>query len=243
MKHVFRFFAKKLDEDSHWIILDRSEIQHLKKVLKLKIGDFVEVFDGKGNVAFGKILSTHHENEGVLVDSEESKFFPYPEKNIHVLMGAIKPSDWEQILPSLVEVGVDKMIIFGCEGAAKFRLEDKIKEKCEKIILNAAKQCKRTYLPVLSFHKNLGSALAENLNTLESSLKITFEASATKKLKELTPIDESNISIVIGGEAGISLKEREQLKENNFTEVTLGSNILRAKTAAPACAFFFSQLF
>lgn len=239
MKHLFRFFAKKISNSS-WCISDSSEKHHLKKVLKLKTSDEIEVFDGDGNVDLGKIADGRSTEGDILVEVLSSKKFPKEETVIRVIMGALKPSDWEQVLLPLTEVGVDEVHTFLGEHTAKFRVDDKIHLKCQKILLTAVKQSKRPFIPKIYFYRNLEHLLKEVV--VKDQNNFMLAPSGNLRLKDISLNKSHNSNIALGGESGLTKLESSLLKSSGFQQLSLGDSILRAKTAAIASCFYFKQI-
>lgn len=71
----------------------------------------------------------------------------------------------EDLLPSLVELGLSEIHIFSQEKTQKYLFSEKIIERYEKIVLSACKQAKRNFLPKLRLwkgEKDLGLFLQKN---------------------------------------------------------------------------------
>ena len=128
MKHRFRFFAQQTKNESgySWSITG-EELRHLS-ILRLSPGDSIEVFDGKGSYSFGIIESLKPKKEA-LVQSKEIHFEEKPKKSLSLAIGALKPKTFEDLLPCLVELGLDSIHVFTQQHTEKFRLSEKNKER------------------------------------------------------------------------------------------------------------------
>ena len=225
MSHLFRFLAKEVEGES--CLISGDEFFHLKKVLRLSVGEKVEVFDGVGSVGSGEISSISSSSAEVSIESLNT--FKKSENSLSIGLGALKPKVFDELLPGLCEVGIDRINVFLQPGVAGFRIGDKKTEsRWKRIILNASKQCKRTHLPVLhSF--NCLSHLIENSLHYENRFILSETGGASI-------IDASfstgSCIYLVGGEKGFTSDEINSSRGNGFHPLSLGQNILRAKTAA-----------
>ncbi|MGE0050183.1 MAG: 16S rRNA (uracil(1498)-N(3))-methyltransferase [Arcobacter sp.] len=140
------------------------------------------------------------------------------QKKLHLGWCVIDPKTIEKYIPSLNELGVDKITFIYSDFSQKnFKINI---EKLEKILINSSSQCGRSDIIKLDICKNLDEFLKNNkdIHFLDFSNKLIDE----KK-------DEIK-TLVIGCEGGFSKNERE--KFNIDYVVGFESNlILRSETA------------
>lgn len=229
MKHLFRFLGVKGDK---WA-LDRIEIEHMLNVLRLKTGDRFEIFDGKGNFAEARLDLIFKRDVEFSIESERSVISKSPP--FELAIGALKPSTYDDMLPPLVELGVTKVIIFGQDQVSKDRISDKVHDRFKRIVVAAAKQCKTLWLPEVFVVHTLDHILDDS--TLPT---IVLNPEATDHFMQVVSKYPTGVRCLIGGEKGFSQREMDLLK--GFSHARLGSNILRAWTAAVAATAVFSAL-
>lgn len=230
MKHVFRFVGMS-NADGSWQITDSAEIEHARKVLRIKEGDAVEVFDGRG--AFGHGLVTSVERDHITVRVEETQKAKAPTVKIRLGIGALKPGDLDEVLPALVELGVDEVLVFHQEGTEKFRLAEKAVARWEKIVLAAAKQCKRPWFTQVRTFDSLDSLLKDD--AVQHSERLVLLPQASQSIGAHA-VESMDVVAVIGGERGLTESEEKTLNGAGFKGVCLGKGILRASTAVIAAA-------
>ena len=221
MKQVFRFLGIKGSDNSSWLI-EAAEHHHLTKVLRLKIGDVVEVTDGKGAWGAGTIedISRHNTTVASKTDSTD----PAP-CEINVLLGALQP------IPSMVELGVTSLNFFGQASVAKNRLKPSVVERWHRIALSACKQSKRSWFPSIDTFSSLNQVLTER--KMEPGTKIVLNENASNPI--MTKLGSKGaVTAVIGGEKGLDDKELLLLEKEGFVPVKFCDTILRARTAAVA---------
>ena len=53
---MHRFFAPALDAGDETVVLPKDEAEHLRRVLRLGVGDTVSVFDGRGHEFLARVV-------------------------------------------------------------------------------------------------------------------------------------------------------------------------------------------
>ena len=225
-KHVFRLLGER-QGPNQWFVSTEESNQGLR-VLRLKDGDVFELFDGKGWVAEAIVSLV---NKKRLTFSIRSECYSAPsDLRLEVAIGALKKGSLEEVLPMLVELGVSAIFVFLQKGHESFRLELKQQARFDRIMVEAAKVSKRPYLPVMNYCASFDQ-FRQSVSLFEG-VKITLDPSADISLAEISM--ESNCLICIGSEKGFSEDELTGLQSDGFLSVALGSEVLRAKTAALA---------
>jgi len=238
MAHIYRFFGQKVSE-GHWS-LDEDEARHAIKVLRLADQTQVEVMDGRGRVASGRLV-TESKSRATVHEVSET----YTEKdpfNRCVILGALKPGDLDDLIAPLTELGVDKLIIFLQSDTAQFRLSDSAVERWRRLVRSAVKQSKRSWELELECAGDLASALklaqkipSRWMLTPDAASDVLTEISSTKSLS-------LGVAVLIGGEKGLSKAEESLASGQGYRPVKLGPFVLRARTAAHAAAVFLGML-
>jgi 16S rRNA (uracil1498-N3)-methyltransferase len=237
MSHRFRFLGRRLGPEQ-WELLP-DEWHHLLKVLRLPVGSDVEIADGAGYVALAR-LSHAGKNDGELAIESET-FFSAPPARSHVTLaiGALKPQSADELLPYLIELGMDGIEVFASQSVDKNRMQDKVRERWDRIATAAMKQCKRPWAPVISWTDSL-HALVEKAATFPN--KIFLDPEGEYNLARWQPAQEGPTLAVIGSEKGLDADEVQALREAGFVGCRIEGSILRATTAAIASAALLRQI-
>ena len=217
--------------------VSRIELEHVRKVLKLKVGDRVELMNGEGVVAEGPISEIS--SQSMLITAETEWRFAPPKMNVALAIGALKPADFDETLPSLIELGVREIHVFQQEDTAGFRTSEKAQDRWKRIILSAVKQSKSAWLPNLCTHESLSAAL-KALQSFET--KIVLDVSGDSNFLECLSAPAKSMVILIGGERGLSSSELNLCEGAHYQRVKMGGLVLRAKTAAQAAAALVSVM-
>jgi len=229
-----RYFAK---EYKNKLILENSDIHHIKNVMRMKIGDSIEVvYDSKLYIC--NILSLEPLELSVDdVIEEENKI----NLDITIAIALVKEQKMDLILQKLTELGVNTIIPVSMERSivklddAKFK---KKKIRWEAICKEASEQSKRTSIPVINDVMSI-----KELSKIEADYKLV--ASTKEKSKMLNSYLQNinscaKIILVVGPEGGISDREEAILNDNGFNSVSFGSLIFRVETAAIYAASIFN---
>jgi len=229
-----RYFAKEYKDK---LILEDSDIHHIKNVMRMKIGDYVEVvYDKKVHIC--SILSIEPLELSIdNVIEDENKL----NLDITIAVALVKEQKMDLILQKLTELGVNTIIPVSMERSivklddAKFK---KKKVRWEAICKEASEQSKRTSVPVISDVMSI-----KELSKLEADYR--FVASTKEKSKMLNYYlqsmnDCAKIILVVGPEGGISDREETILNDNGFESISFGSLIFRVETAAIYAASIFN---
>ena len=238
MAHIYRFFGQKLS-DGTWG-LDEEDARHAIKVLRLPPQAHVEVMDGRGRVAAGRLV-IESKSKATVHDVTES----YTEQdgfNRCVLIGALKPGDLDDLIAPLTELGLDRLIVFHQSDTAQFRLSDSAVERWRRLVRSAVKQSKRAWELELECVRDLSSALALT-QSIPYRWMLTPDA-PSDVLSEISGValNSHGIAVLIGGERGLTQAEESLALGQGYHPVKLGPWVLRARTAAQAAAVFLGMM-
>ena len=227
---IHRIYCKSVSETNNVFDLDQSQSIHMTRVLRLKIDEEVDVFDGKGSSAICRI-SAISRNTITLERISSVESSNIEAEKIICIIPFIKKDNFHFMLQKLTEIGVSHLILYRPDLidqsiARKDIL--KLAEKAEEVVISACKQCGSNFLPKMSISENLSAALS-NLDVAESVYAFDIEAIKTFETTELT--DQVSICFVTGPESGFSEEEKSFLSNNGAKIRLIGKNVLRAETA------------
>ena len=204
------------NQDFH---LDQESAHRFEKVLRLKPGDRVELFDGHGTILQGTL------GTGSVLKKVHLSHIPKPKQTIILCQALVPMEKLEQITQHATELAVAEIILFKAHRSQvdfKHKLEDKL-ERLRRIAQDASRQCGRAWIPALSFSKTI-------LEGNSWGKKYLAHPKASQTLKPTT----KNISLVIGPEGGFSAKELHHFQALGAQTVQLAQYVLRTETASLA---------
>ncbi|WP_294965747.1 16S rRNA (uracil(1498)-N(3))-methyltransferase [uncultured Flavobacterium sp.] len=231
------FFNPNIDETIQSFSFDKEASSHIIKVLRKKDSDILHVTNGSG-LLFETQITLASDNK-CTVEVLSIKNAEKPKFNLHLAVAPTKMNDrFEWFLEKATEIGIQEITPIFCD-----RSERKVinRDRFEKIILSAMKQCNETFLPKLNEAISFKEFIKQQQNGLQ--LIAHCEETDKKSLKEVLKPNE-DVTILIGPEGDFSEKEIALALENNYKPVTLGNTRLRTETAAVvAChsVVFFNE--
>ncbi len=230
-----RYFAKECIDNK--LILSDSDKHHIKDVMRMKIGESIEVvYNNKlyiCNIMEMEPLGLEINN---IID-EENKI----NLDITITIGLVKEQKMDLILQKLTELGVNTIIPVSMERSIVKLDKDRFRKKklrWETICKEASEQSKRTSIPVIEDIKSIGE-----LCDIEADYKFIASTKEKDKMFNYYLQNVNNcakIIMVIGPEGGISDKEELLLSSNGYERVSFGNLIFRVETAAIYAASIFN---
>jgi len=200
-------------------------------VLRLKLGNEIDVFDGRGSSAICKIIEINRSSIVLERISEVKKSNPTHPK-INAILPLIKKDNLHFMLQKLTEVGVYEFIFYKpdlVDQSIAKKDSEKIINKCNEVIINACKQCGSNFIPALYYFSNL--ELAANLVKDNAVKSYAFDLNAKEHFNLAEIKTDEDICMITGPESGFSKEEIKILSKKDIEIRLLKNNVLRAETA------------
>ena len=198
-----------------------DEFHHSIRVVRARVGEEVELFDGAGHAARGVVTSIERDRAVIAVGEPlPSRESPLP---LHLAMALIQLEKFELVLQKATELGV-RTIIPLVTGRIELRPErySGKSERWNRIVFEAVKQCGRAVLPLLEPPATFAEVIAR------PGTKILFDADAPHSEMERP----AEVTILIGPEGGWTDEELRAARDGGVLLQPLGPRRLRAETAA-----------
>ncbi|MDB4985546.1 MAG: Ribosomal small subunit methyltransferase [Myxococcaceae bacterium] len=222
---VRRLYASTLPELGVEYALDAEALQHAR-VLRLAVGDRVQLFDGRGQSA---LVTITHSSKGALrcVGSEPHHL---TERTARVVLVQCMPraGKLDDIVRMTTELGVGAIALAVSEySLARAGREDYKADRLERIAIEAARQSEQAYVPQIMAPRPLAEVLAEVPDH-------AYRAAFVERTERALPLhlEARELWLVIGPEGGLSPTDRDLLRRASFVSTALGRSILRTETAA-----------
>lgn len=232
---MHRFFIEENLRNDDLFTIQGQDLKHIRDVLRLKLGDELELVSELSVYICELSLVTKTIAEARIIEKLEKVNEPHV--RLSLFQGMPKASKMEIILQKCTEIGISEFHPVTTERSViKIRDIDKESRKLDRwrsIVEESAKQSRRDIVPslgrILSF-EDMMTMLKDKIVLVPYELekKNTLEV-FFKKISE-----PKEICIVIGPEGGFGISEIEALKNIGAHTVTLGRRILRTETAGVA---------
>ena len=212
------------------VTLSDDAFGHVVRVLRLKNGDTITMFNGSEPFQYTTTLcNVSKKSAQVKVISQEENNSESP-LNIHLGQGISRGDRMDFTLQKSVELGVNSITpLFTERCGVKLNAErlEKKRQQWQKIVISACEQSGRTSVPIVAEPMLLADWLAQQT----SALKINLHPKAEHSIMSL-PMENTRVRLLIGPEGGLSDEEIAQANDSGFHDVLLGPRVLRTETAA-----------
>ena len=228
------FFVTPEQVKGEKIYIEGSDVNHIKNVLRMKVGEELQISDGNNKKYLCAIESMTAEEVCLVIKEEQSADNELPSK-IYLFQGLPKSDKMELIIQKAVELGAYEIIPVATKRAVVKLDEKKASKKVERwnsIAESGAKQSGRNRIPevknVFSFKEAI--CYAAELDVVLIPYELAEGMQETKKIISSIRPGQS-IGIFIGPEGGFETEEVEFAMVQGVKPITLGKRILRTETA------------
>lgn len=235
-----RFFVSPGQIGPASVSIFDGDVNHIRKVLRMKEGDELTVSDGDGTDYFCRIRSISEEVVVCDIVDSWTSYVELPVK-LYLFQGLPKADKMELIIQKAVELGAYEIVPVAMSRSIVKLDEKKAGKKTARwqgISESGAKQSGRAIIPEVKSPMSYKNALeyAKTLDAIIVPYEKADEIEVSRELISKLCSDENikSIGIFIGPEGGFAEKEIEQALEAGATPITLGRRILRTETAGLA---------
>ncbi|MGB5332103.1 MAG: 16S rRNA (uracil(1498)-N(3))-methyltransferase [Woeseiaceae bacterium] len=213
--------------------LDADKARYLGRVLRLRVGDSLLVFDGEGNEyaatigGIDKSSATLHVGSSTAAETETGL-------RVHLVQGISRGERMDFVVQKATELGVKRITPVLTEyGVVKLdaKRAEKRRDHWQKVAASACEQSGRTRLPLVDTPVSLKTWIGNKPGQVDAEL-ILKPGAATPLARIHAP--RTKVCVLIGPEGGFSEVEFEDANIAGFEPVSLGPRVLRTETAAVA---------
>lgn len=230
--HIPRILLRDQLATGDILVLDEQPAHHVRRVLRLRTGDTLRVFDGQGTEHEAVLHAINRKQVRVEIGGKIANTAEPPHA-ITLAQGIPRGDRMDFTLQKAVELGISAIQPVWMQRSRK-KLDDARMQKrvrhWQGVLVNACEQSGRATLPELlaaaDYRSWLGSGQADGLY-------IMLHPDGEYTLPELER-PRGRIVLLVGPEGGISNEEMVLAKQSGYFSVRLGPRILRTETAAMA---------
>jgi len=215
--------------------IDGDSLHYLVRVLRLREGDDLEVFDGAGN-AWAARIARITGDEAVLTLGEQRRLPALPP--ITLAQGLAKGDKLELVVQKATELGAARLVPLQLERCV-VQLDPargaRRSERWRRIAEESARQCGRADVPAVEDPTSLAAFFQQARERGEKVAVLYEEQDPSVRLGPwLERHREEPIALVVGPEGGLSPREVELAREHGAEILSLGRRILRTETVGLA---------
>ena len=212
------------------ITLDEFASHHALRVMRVKVDDFLILFNGDGFDYKGRVSDINKKTINVEILSKEKNNNESP-ININLFQSISSNEKMDMVIQKATELGVSSIQpIFTSRSTIKLSL-DRTKKRLihwKQVSISACEQSGRSKIPTIKSPIGFDQ-ISEGIKT--NSLNLLLHPDNLEESSNLPNEYSGDINIFIGPEGGFSQDEALLLKKQNCINIQLGPRILRTETA------------
>ncbi|MNF45489.1 Ribosomal RNA small subunit methyltransferase E [compost metagenome] len=215
--------------------LPEAQAHYIGRVLRLAVGDAVQLFDGSGQEFVGELVEVGKKSVQVELREQFAGQTESPLR-IHLGQGLSRGERMDWAIQKATELGVAEitpLVSERCEVRLKDERADKRLAHWRQIAISACEQCGRSRVPTINPPLGLDDWLAQTA----ADLKLVLHPVAEPLASHARP---ASLAFLIGPEGGLSDAEVQLAQQAGYHPARLGPRVLRTETA-PVVALSVAQ--
>jgi len=232
-----RFHVPDLDAAADRIALPEDEAEHLVRVLRLGVGDEIDVFDGKGRLWRAEVVQAGKKSATVCLHEEGT---PARElaMRLTLVVSVLKGDKMDDVVRDAVMLGVTRIrpvVSERAETSLAALARGTRMARWQRIAVSSAKQCGRAVVPAIADPVPLDWYWTEKPDPstpLGAGAVRVMCLEPSAALGEVTPVQEvpkpRAADVIIGPEGGWTVTEVAAAHDSGAILMSLGARTLRA---------------
>lgn len=222
-----RFLCGDLPETPGAVVtLDKDQARHATRVLRLSVGDSLQLMDGKGNIAKAT-LATIDPPTTCTIQSIEHIAGLSP--SIELATAIPKGPRADSMINDLAQLGTDRLIPLITTRSVVVPRDNKL-DRFAKAAAEAGKQSGNTHFMQIDPATQFADAL-----DCDAELRLIADPNALPLVGIAQKITSAKtVRVLIGPEGGLTDEEHAAAIDAGFTPWRFSPNVLRIETAAVA---------
>lgn len=237
---IRRVYLSQQFSVSEVLQLEGDQAHYLARVLRLRAGHKVELFNGDGNNYSAEILSTSKKILTLKI-THCSAGIPVSKIRINLVQALTRGERLDYSLQKATELGVNTIQLLLTERVELHLVEKRLQRRMQhwqKVIISACEQCGRNDLPTL----NEPLLLTDYLTKKPEGERLVLDPQAQQGVSGIA-LSSGSVDLLIGPEGGFTAAELLQFASENVQAMRLGPRTLRAETAGPAAIAVIQQYY
>ena len=225
-----RIFCEGPLQNGTTIPLSAAGANHVARVLRMREGAPLVIFDGSGSDYQAEIVAVQGDKVLVQLRQQTAGAAESP-INITLVQGVSRSERMDWALQKATELGVTAIAPV-LTARSVVRLDEKQAAKKQThwhgIVIGACEQCGRSRVPTVAAPITLPDYFA---NVRNEAMRLVLDPAAPGSLTGIASLP-SQVELLIGPEGGLDDDEVSAAQKAGFTPVRLGPRVLRTETAA-----------
>ncbi len=212
--------------------LEKNAANHIGRVLRMKAGQRLKLFNGNGRVFQGEIVAVTKKATSVSLMAEET---PQVESPLRIVLGQAmsRGERMDYAIQKAIELGIAEitpLFTERCEVRLSTERQEKRRQHWEKVVISACEQCGRNTLPII----HPPASINDWLSCQTTDLRFVLHHRTEKKLEGYDRPE--SVSLLVGPEGGLTMDEIALAEKHQCHALSLGPRVMRTETAPIAAA-------
>jgi 16S rRNA (uracil1498-N3)-methyltransferase len=221
--------------------MDGSAGNHIARVLRLRVGDLLTLFNGQGGEYGGRIEEMRRDSVrvSVLEHRDEERESPF---HLTLAQGISRGERMDWVVQKATELGVSRIAPLFTERSVVHLDEKQAAKKVQHwraIAIAACEQSGRNHIPEIDAPIGIFALLEQRA---AGAVALLLSPGAQLRITDV-PATDAGATVLIGPEGGLAQVEQETALRSGFTPVRLGPRVLRTETAAVCALTLLQQKF
>jgi len=216
----------------HELLMPAAASAHLLRVLRLRVGAALTLFNGQGGEYSAELIGTDKSGARVRIGAFDSVERESP-LQLTLLQGIARGERMDLIVQKATELGVNSIVPLSCEFSvvrlAAHALARR-RERWQAVAISACEQCGRNRPPLVEPIVELAAACAA-ITAGDASLRLMLVPEASESFSALARGSLRSAVLLVGPEGGLSGREQLLAQRAGFRACRLGPRTLRTETA------------
>ena len=222
MSHLHRFYSEFIDAEASHIELTGEEAHHAIRVARLRQGDGVSVFDGKGLGVIGEFEKG--DGRSAFIQVKDGIRHAPPRVRVTLAVGGLhRDKTQEDVVRRATELGTHRVCFWDADHSQR---PVKATARWHKAAVEACKQCGRFFLPLVDTVPSLEAFLQSH----KGPIVIGLLSEVAAGVPQVSVTDR--IALLVGPEGDFSERERDLAQAAGAVPVSLGIATYRSEVAA-----------
>lgn len=216
---------------------------HITRVLRLRVGTALVLFDGRGGEYEGSIEQAHGGEVIVAVGAHADAERESP-LSVTLAQGVSRGERMDLVVQKATELGVSHLAPVLTERSVvrlSAQQSDRKVNHWRAIVTAACEQCGRNRLPPVAAPVTLREFLAADAAAAHGT-RLLLSPAGTTTLEDV-PRPAAGVTVLVGPEGGLTDEEEQAAVTAGFTALRLGPRVLRTETAAIAALALLQRKF
>ena len=221
------FINSKNIKDNRISINDSENYRHIARSLRARCGEKLLLIDEK-QTQYETIISEITSKEIICDIQTNYRSKRDLEFDLYLAQSPLRSDAQLTVMEKATELGIRAVFPVATDNCA---LKINKREKWQKVMVEASKQCERAIIPTCHDLTTLEEVLTKDFDKIILFAERSTDQTLKQYLKNNPIIKGEKILVIIGPEGGFSDREFEYFKGKNIPHITLGNLILKADTA------------